>query len=110
MENLKAKVDEFNALVQEFKLVEAVDKFYDNNIVSHENEDEPVKGLKNYREAVVKFQEAVGKGAGTLKNVLVSGGRMALYFQSSRIWSNGLPAGIGTTLEKWKNHSRKAPL
>jgi hypothetical protein len=72
MENLKQKVDAFNALVQDFKLVEAVDRFYDENIVSHENEDEPVKGLKDYREAVVKFQEAVGKGAGQLKNVLVS--------------------------------------
>ena len=48
-------VKEFNSLVQQYKFIEAVDKFYHENIISTDNNNEPVKGLENFREAVKKF-------------------------------------------------------
>lgn len=48
-------VKEFNSLVQHFKFIEAVDKFYDSNIISTDNSNEPIKGIENFRKAVENF-------------------------------------------------------
>jgi len=38
-------VKEFNSLVQQYKFIEAVDKFYDQDIISTDNSNEPTKGM-----------------------------------------------------------------
>ena len=48
-------VKEFNLLVQQCKFIEAVDKFYDQNIISTDNNNEPTKGIENFRKAVQNF-------------------------------------------------------
>jgi SnoaL-like polyketide cyclase. len=48
-------VKEFNSLVQQFKFVEAVDRFYDQDIISTDNSGEPTKGMENFRKAVENF-------------------------------------------------------
>jgi hypothetical protein len=42
-------VKEFNSLVQQYKFIEAVDKFYDQYIISTDNSNEPTKGIENFR-------------------------------------------------------------
>jgi hypothetical protein len=48
-------VKKFNTLVQQYKFIEAVDEFYDVNIVSTDNNNEPTKGIENFRKAVENF-------------------------------------------------------
>jgi hypothetical protein len=55
MANFKDKVKEFNSLVQQYKFIEAVDKFYDDSIISTDNSNAPIKGIESFRKAVVSF-------------------------------------------------------
>lgn len=55
MDTFNNKVQEFFALVQQFKFIEAVDQFYDENIISTDNNDEPVKGMEFFRTRVQNF-------------------------------------------------------
>ena len=48
-------VNDFNSLVQQFKFVEAVDRFYDQNIISTDNSGEPTRGIENFRQGVEHF-------------------------------------------------------
>ncbi|ADQ16697.1 hypothetical protein Lbys_0961 [Leadbetterella byssophila DSM 17132] len=48
-------VKEFNSLVQQYKFIEAVDKFYDQDIISTDNSNEPTKGMENFRKEVENF-------------------------------------------------------
>ncbi|MBU3026374.1 nuclear transport factor 2 family protein [Zobellia galactanivorans] len=55
MTKFENTVKEFNSLVQQFKFIQAVDKFYDQNIISTDNNNEPTKGIENFRKAVENF-------------------------------------------------------
>jgi hypothetical protein len=72
MENLQSIVKEFNKLVEEFKYAEAHDKFYDENLVKHENEDAPSIGLKQHKEEMVKFLSDISNYSVVRKNTIVS--------------------------------------
>ncbi|GEP90594.1 SnoaL-like domain-containing protein [Chitinophaga terrae (ex Kim and Jung 2007)] len=60
MENFKTTVQAFNNLVHEFKFAEALDKYYDDDVVSQDNTNEPTKGLANLRKAVDSFVASSG--------------------------------------------------
>ncbi|MEO5909238.1 MAG: nuclear transport factor 2 family protein [Pelobium sp.] len=55
MEEFKETVNEFISLVQQFKFVDAVDKFYAKDIISTDNSNEPVKGFEQFRKGVENF-------------------------------------------------------
>lgn len=55
MKNFKDTVEEFYSLIQNNKFIEAVDKFYDQNIISTDNSSEPTKGIENFRKSVENF-------------------------------------------------------
>src|SRR5690606_14789390 len=55
MKTFTETVKEFNSLVQQYKFIEAVDKFYDQDIISTDNSNEPTKGMENFRKAVENF-------------------------------------------------------
>lgn len=57
METFKDKVQEFFSLVQRYEFMEAVDRFYDENIISTDNNNEPVTGMENFRKRVEHFVE-----------------------------------------------------
>jgi hypothetical protein len=48
-------VKEFYSLIQQYKFIEAVDRFYDQNIISTDNSGEPTKGVENLRKSVENF-------------------------------------------------------
>ena len=72
MNELEQNVSELNLLVQQFKYEEALDKFYDENIVTQENEEPPILGLAAYRKAGKKFTEAISNYSAEPKNVIIS--------------------------------------
>ena len=72
MKDLKERVNELNLLVQQFRFEEAFDKFYDENIISHENEEPPIIGLTAYRKAGKIFMENISNYTVQLKNMIVS--------------------------------------
>lgn len=105
MESLKQRSAELNQMIADLKWLEATDKFYDEKIVSHENEDEPTVGLEQYRNGVIRFQKDVKNASATLKNTLVGDdvsvaewhyvfdhpqmGRMDYIQVSVQRWKNG---------------------
>ncbi len=72
MSDLKQRVDELNSLIREFKYPEALDKFYDENIVTQENEEAPIIGLDAYREAGKKFTEAISNYWAEPQSIILS--------------------------------------
>ena len=67
MNNLTASVERLNSLIVKFKFFEALDEFYDESIVSCENEGNPTTGLENYRLAAKKFLDNISNNSATLK-------------------------------------------
>ncbi len=55
MVNFTEKVKEFNSLVQQCKFLEAVDKFYSQDIISRDNVNEATIGMADFRKAVENF-------------------------------------------------------
>jgi SnoaL-like polyketide cyclase len=72
MQDLNQLVAEFNALVQDFKYAEAHEKFYDEQLVKHENEDAPTIGLKQHKEEMLKFLGNISNYSVVHKNTIVS--------------------------------------
>ena len=72
MKDLTERVNELNLLVQQFKFQEALDQFYDTDIITHENEESPISGLTAYRKAAKTFMENISNYTAELKNVIVS--------------------------------------
>lgn len=105
MASLKESVHELNAMISEFRFMEALDKFYAEDVVSHENEREPLVGLKQYKEAGQRYIDNVSNFSAELKNVIVSDhmtvsewhyifdhkewGHWDAYQLSLRRWKNG---------------------
>ncbi len=63
MNELEQNVSELNLLVQQFKYEDALVKFYDENIVTQENEEPSIVGLVAYRDAGKKFTDAISRMA-----------------------------------------------
>lgn len=72
MSDLKEKVKGLNLLIQQFKYPEALDLFYDENIITQENEETPIKGLAAYREAGKKFMDAISNYSAEVKSIIIS--------------------------------------
>jgi hypothetical protein len=72
MQNLKDTVNEFNSLIQNQQWEEALDKFYDENLVSADNEGAPITGLPAMKKALAGFVSNSSDMKLVLKNVIVS--------------------------------------
>jgi hypothetical protein len=72
MKSLKESVDELNQLVSQFKFHEALNIFYDENIITCENESPPTIGLPAYREAATKYLSNISNASAELMNVIIS--------------------------------------
>ena len=72
MQNLKETVKEFNALVEIQRWQDALNRFYDENIVAVDNEGEPLKGLQTLKNGLKDFTANTSEVALILKNVIIS--------------------------------------
>lgn len=72
MQALPSLVEEYIALLKAFKYSDALDQFYDENLVKHENEDAPTIGLTAHRAEVEQFFNTTSHHHATVKNVIIS--------------------------------------
>lgn len=105
MKDFKETAESFAALIHQFKLVEAIDRFYDKDIVAHENEEPPMIGFEKYREETVKFLEnLIGNGSAELKNMIISDDITAMewhyIFHHQKF---GKMDYLQLSVQRWKN-------
>jgi hypothetical protein len=104
MKTLKESVDELNALIREFKFHEALDKFYDESIVTHENENPPIVGLSAYREAAKNYLDSISNEKAELINVIISDTMSVTewrYRFDHKTW--GKWDAIQISVQRWKD-------
>lgn len=85
MKKLAELVNELNELIRNYRFEEALNKFYDENVITAENEGTPTVGLPAYREAAKKYIDSVSNYSAQLKNVIISNDmsvRVALQIRS----------------------------
>ena len=70
--NLQQLVAELNSLIKELRYEEALDKFYDENIVTCENENQPLTGLAAYRAKAKVFLKNISNYSAELKSTVIS--------------------------------------
>ena len=104
-DDFKKTVEEFAALVGQFRFEEAIDKYYNENIVAHENEDTPMTGLTKYREATKSFDEdLIGEGSAELLDMIVGEDISALYwhykFEHRKM---GKMDYLQLSVQRWRN-------
>lgn len=71
MENFEATVSGFHRLISEGKFLEALDKYYDENISSSDNDGPAINGLEAMRKAVSGFLNNTSGLKIVLKNSMV---------------------------------------
>lgn len=69
--NVKQLVQDLSQLIIQLKYFEAFDKFYDENIVTHENENPPLTGLAAYKDAAKAFLENISNYKAVPKSFIV---------------------------------------
>ncbi len=90
--------------MEQNKLIEAMDKFYDENIVKYENEGPPIKGLKTYRQEVQDFINNTTGYFAEVKNVIASDDITVTEWHYKYYNKDiGLLDYNQVTFQKWKN-------
>ncbi len=104
MQNVKDSLRELNSLVEQNKLIEAMDKFYDENIIKYENEGPPIKGLKTYKQEVQDFIKSTTSYFAEVKNVIASDDiTVTEWHYKFYNKNNGSLDYSQVTLQRWKN-------
>lgn len=104
MNDLTLSVERLNALIVDFRFLEALDEFYDDSIIACENEEATNIGLKNYRIAVKKYLDNISNASATLKNVIISDGISVSewhYKFDHKEWGHWDKTQI--SVQRWKN-------
>jgi SnoaL-like domain len=104
MQNLQDTVKAFNSLVQQQKWEEALNSFYDENVISADNEGEPVKGLAALKNGLKNFEANTSGISLTLKNSIVSDNMSVTewhYIFTHKEW--GKFDYDQLSLQRWKN-------
>lgn len=102
--SLKKLVEELNSLITEFKFMEALDKFYDKEVVTHENENLPTIGLDAYKQSGLRFLDSISNQSAKLKNVIVSDDMSVTewhYVFDHNVWGHW--DYVQLSLQKWRN-------
>ena len=72
MKNFNENVIEFNRLVSTNQFIEAIDKFYSDQIIASDNGGEPTKGIVAYKEATDRFIKETTNLKSELLNIIIS--------------------------------------
>ena len=72
MKSLKETVEEFNTMIENQQWEKALSTFYDENIISVDNEGEPLQGLDKLKNGLKEFEGKTSDTSVTFKNVIVS--------------------------------------
>ncbi|MCI0750251.1 MAG: ester cyclase [Flammeovirgaceae bacterium] len=104
MGNLKEQVYKLNELIKQYKFDEALNKFYNDEVITLENETRPTIGLPAYREAAKRYIENVSNYSAELKSVIVSDNMSVCewhYRFDHKQW--GKWDCIQLSLQRWKD-------
>jgi hypothetical protein len=92
MNELESNLGELTRLIILYKYDEALDKFYDEQITTHENENTPVIGLNAYKEAARKvFYDNVSNYSAELLDTIIGEGITACqwhYKFDHKMWGH----------------------
>jgi hypothetical protein len=102
--DLSKAVAELNALVSEFRFEEALDKFYDDEIISVENENSPTVGLPAYKVSAKRYLSSISNPSAKLLNVLISDDMSVTewrYTFEHKEW--GKWDAVQLSVQRWKN-------
>ena len=103
-EQLTLSVNEQNSLIKELKYLQALDKFYSEEIISVENENPPIVGLAEYRKAGIKFLANTSNYSAELKNVIISDDMSVIewhYKFNHKEW--GIWDRAQISIQRWKD-------
>jgi hypothetical protein len=104
MDNLANNVERLNALIVDFKFLEALNELYDESIIVFENENKASTGINEYRLAAKKYLSSISNQSATLKNVIISDNMSVCewhYKFDHAEW--GRWDKIQLSLQRWKN-------
>ena len=105
MTEIQKKLNDLAYLIILYKYDEALDKFYDDEIVTHENENPPVLGLQAYKEAAKKvFYNNVSNYSAQLLNTIIGDDITACqwhYKFDHKLWGHW--DKIQLSVQRWKN-------
>jgi len=105
MNSIPESLDELTTLIIQYRYEEALDKFYDENIITHENDNAPLIGLTAYKEVAKKvFYNNVSNYSAKLLHVMtfndISSCQWHYRFDHS-IW--GKWDKIQLSVQRWKD-------
>lgn len=103
-QNLSQLVSELNALITRFQFEEALEHFYDDNIVSVENENPATVGLPAYRLAAKKYLSSISNQSANLLNMIVSDNISVTEWHYKFDHSEwGKWDAVQISVQRWKN-------
>lgn len=72
MKSLKEIVKEFNMMIENQEWEKALNTFYDDNVISVDNEGEPLQGVHRLKNGLKEFAAKTSDISVTFKNLIVS--------------------------------------
>jgi hypothetical protein len=97
-------VHKLNALVSAYRFEEALDQFYDENVVTVENENPPTMGLAAYKISARKYLASISNHSARLLNVVISDDMSVAewhYQFEHQEWGHW--DTVQLSLQRWKN-------
>ncbi len=105
MSELRNKLNELARLIILYKYDEALDKLYDEQIITHENENPPTIGLNAYKEAARKiFYDNVTNYSAELLSTIIADDITACqwyYRFDHKLWGHW--DKIQLSVQRWRN-------
>lgn len=106
MHDIREYLNELNSLIVQYHYDAALEKFYDENIITHENENPPIIGLAAYKEAARKvFFDNVSNYSAELLNTLIVDDCITAcqwhYVFDHKIWGHWDKEQL--SVQKWKD-------
>lgn len=103
--NLQQRLNDLFGYIRQGKIIEAMNEFYDKDIVMQENTNPPTKGLDANIEREKKFMSGVKELKGFIITASGVGDKVTFYESTSDIvTTGGVPVHVEqVSVAKWKN-------
>jgi hypothetical protein len=103
--NLQQRLNDLFGYIQQGKIIEAMNEFYDKDTVMQENTNPPTKGLAANIEREKQFMSAVKELRGFIVTASGVGDNVTFYESTSDfVTTGGVPGHIEqVSVAKWKN-------
>lgn len=104
MEQSTQTIQEFYKMVGEFKILEALDQYYEEEVISWENDGEVIQGLSKLREFKAQFVQRAKDPKLTLKHsVMLNGFSLAQWHYQFEDEDRGAQDYYQISIGYWKD-------